>query len=653
MKVLCITISRLELDGLVPLLRELYFRGETDGLALVATKAEFDYRANPWITRRLAEYGPAEEESTSAALAELLRMARCAVLQERPKVVILPEGSQLAAPLSATLAQADVGLILSAPGRSAAVEEVLLKIKSSPCAISAEPIEGVAARAVMAEYWERLDAMLAKDRGPCLLLGEESAVRECQDRFPQRQFHPQPRQNRYSQAVSLLALASGEAPEKTLSFLRARCDEALLLEPVNAPISGGVATLCYGDYDNEFAFHPATVDLKSVLSLDDSIEIWHHRSGQAGDRPLPSPDGRHPLFAARLNTATPHWSQPYRLPRGESLKIIFADSGNVAGSVLHHTKAINEFTDSQAWALTLAPHPLIGSQTSNEHTFFLSESGGRPTQAQEEVLRQADLFVFFEDDDEDSDNWPFPLREFVADKTVLHLYIGYRVHRRSHRLQRQGRRILTPLPHLLKMYPQAHFYAGFPPQETLELPLTSPRSAQDGVCRILHTPSVPHWTTARYPYHKDTEAFFRAGRLLKKRFQDKVEFHQIGGWSHNEIMAARQLCDITFNQLRGFLGLSGDEAMLLERPCVQAFDRSNINRHREYWGLQVEFPWVTASHENLPEVLAELIEDPEGRAELGRRSRAFMLKYFSPQEGILPLLFHCYQAVKGGAIRSS
>ena len=98
-------------------------------------------------------------------------------------------------------------------------------------------------------------------------------------------------------------------------------------------------------------------------------------------------------------------------------------------------------------------------------------------------------------------------------------------------------------------------------------------------------------------------------------------------------------------------GLGMAEAMLLERPCVMAFDRSNINRHREYWGFEDDFPWISTNREGLEKTLAELIEDPAGRAEIGRRSRLFMLKYFSPQKGILPLLFHCYQAI-GDAVKA-
>ena len=648
-KVLCLTTSHAQLVGLVPLLRLLYFSGKIDGLTVVNSEAEFADRANPWITRRLSEYSaePAAD-GTELAGEKFAAAARRAVLQERPEVILLPKSSPLEAALNPTLKEAGIGLVVWSPDEDKGLNSLLAKFRGARAQSVARPMKGQDPRSLMEEHWTRLASSLEIALGPCLLLGNQTLIKECQARFPDREFHLQPEQERYSQGISLFSLSYLQDCEPTLETLRSRCESSLLLEPVNTQMSGARYTLRYGDYDNEFSFTEAEVDLKALLGESQWTEVWTERRGQAGDRPLPSPDGHTPLFASRLNQAKPDWVAPFRLPEKASLKIVFADSGNVAGSVLHHAKAVNEFTSSRAWALTLAPHPLIGARSSDHQTIFLQESGGRPTPEQEAVLRDADLFVFFEDDDETSDSWPFPLHQLVGDKPALHLYIGYRVHQRSERLQRRGRRILSPLPHLLKMYPQAHFYAGFPPQETLELPLVNPASVEDGVCRILHTPSVPHWTTARYPYHKDTEAFLRSARELKRRFKDKVELHQVGGWSQREVLAARQVCDITFNQLRGFHGLSGDEAMLLERPCVQSFDRSNINRHREYWGLDADFPWVTARSETLTETLAGLIESPEIRLEIGRRSRAFMLKYFSPQEGILPLLFHCYQAVKGG-----
>lgn len=650
MKLLSLTTSAAELESLIPTLRQLYFSGRTDGLSLVAGPAEAAMKANPWVHRLFGEYtdGPLADPASALPEKALAVAARRAVLEERPDVVILPAGSPLRAGLAACLNEAGIGEYTVTPGVRPA--SLLDEIRNRHIATVAREYEGVDPKLVLQRYWDVLGQRLAQKPGPYLLLGHQSLSKEARAHLPGLEFHDKPQQDRYSLGVALCALSYTDRPGEVLEVLRSRCASGLLLEPVNTQLLGGRYTLRYGDYDNEFSFVPAEVDLKAVVEGPHVVEVWGNRTGRAGKRPLPNPDDCFPLFAIELGTTRPEWTDRYRLPPQTRLRIVFADSGNVAGSVLHHAAAVNRFSDCQAWALALAPHPLIGAQQDDEHTFFLQGKGEKPGPRLEQVLREADCFVFFEDDDERSPAWPFPLHEYCDGKAVLHLYIGYRAHQRSARMMRPGRRILTPLPHILRMYPQATFYAGFPPQELHDIPLLAPRSAQDGICRILHTPSVPHWTTGRYPYHKDTEAFLRAARGLKKRFGSRVEIHQVGGWSQAEVLAARQACDITFNQLRGFHGLSGDEAMFLERPCVMAFDRCNINRHREYWGFEPDFPWVTTSHEGLEDSLAELVADPELRLEIGRRSRRFMLKYFSAQEGILPLLFHCNQAI-GEAVK--
>ena len=58
----------------------------------------------------------------------------------------------------------------------------------------------------------------------------------------------------------------------------------------------------------------------------------------------------------------------------------------------------------------------------------------------------------------------------------------------------------------------------------------------------------------------------------------------------------------------------------------------------------MDFPWVTTDPAHLEEAFAQLIQDPQRRLELGLAGRRFMLKYFSPATGILPLLWHLTQA---------
>jgi hypothetical protein len=647
-KLLSVTTSVAELKSLIPALRELYFSCQVDGLSLVSGPDEAGLKANPWVHRLVAEYaGASRGVGQTLDPKEIASAVRRAVLEEQPDVVLWPAGSGLESTLAACLREAGIGQYVVKPRQAQQIQlsALLDELQNRHIASVPRASEGLDPKVLMEGHWDRIGQRLRGIASPCLLLGHQALSKACRDQFPEVDFHDRPGQEGYQHGLALFAVSYSDQPELILETLKSRCEHSLLLEPVNTQLMGGRYTLRYGDYDNEFSFVPAEVDLRTLLDQPHASAVWGARTGRAGKRPLPNPDGVHPLFAIDLKAEPPCWTERYRLPEGTSLKIVFADSGNVAGSVLHHAAAVNRFTQSQAWALALAPHPLIGAQADDEETFFLRGTGDKPSPRLQKVLEEADCFVFFEDDDEHSPAWPFPLHHYVEGKAVLHLYIGYRVHQRTPKLQRAGRRILTPLPHLLKMYPQAIFYAGFPPHALLDIPLTPPLSQSDGVCRILHTPSVPHWTTARYPYHKDTEAFLRAARGLKRRYRDRVEIHQVGGWSQDEVISARQACDITFNQLRGYHGLSGDEAMLLERPCVQAFDRCNINRHREYWGLDAEFPWVMANRQNLEEVLSGLVDDPAGRAEIGRRSRLFMLKYFSAQKGILPLLFHCYQAI--------
>ena len=643
MKLATVTSSLPELEELVPLLRDLYFEGSIELLCLVNSEQEAALNAIPAIHRRLREYAPQPlDREVRLKDKALVEAARNALLEERPDMVLWPTETFLKQALKATLKQTGIGEYQLGQDSETSLSRIVQNLITIDH--SAQPIATgtVAAKEFLEPHWERLENQL---KSPCLLQTTPQLLKECRSRLPDIEFHTEPSSDEYPCGLSLLEASFSEKPRETYRELTSLCASVLSLEPVNSPLAGARWNLCYGPYDNEFALAAPELDLRNELPEGHKTVIWDQRCGHAGPHAPPHPDGKYPAFFSHWPHPENDWTERYALPDGETLKIVFADSGNVAGSVLHHCHAVNSFTSSEAWAITGDPHPFIGPRTSNERVYFLSQN---PDSAQiEKVLREADCVVFFEDDDEHSQAWPFPMADFLNDTPCVHLYIGYRVHARTPRLARPGRLILTPLPHLLRMYPGSSFYAGFPPHLDEAEESTEPLSAVDGVCRFLHTPSLPHWTTSRYPYHKDTEAYLEAARELKREFGKKVEFHQVGGWSHREVVRARQLCDVTFNQLRGFHGLSGDEAMMLGRPCVQSFDQFNINRHLEYWGLEVEFPWLTCGRDNLADTFRKLVNEPAFRTETGEASRRFMRKYFSPRKGILPLLFHCYRAVRG------
>lgn len=639
-----VTSSYKELCELVPLLRDLYFSGRVELISLVTTRQESELDANPAVHRRLREYAIQPPENGSPLKGEaLVAAARNALLEERPDVLLWPTKTFLKEALHATSRQLGIGEYQLGQSSEVSLQKILNNLTNLDEVT--EPLSpGVVKPDVFMEpHWENLEAKLSS---PCLVQTTTTLLKLLKKRFPEIQFYTEANLESYPCGLSLMNACYSEQPKKMLKQLSQTCDTVVSLEPVNSPIVGTRFNLCYGDYDNEFALSPPELDLKNVFSEGHQTEVWDARSGQAGPHQLPHPDNKFPAFFTSWPETRVEWTDRFAIPQGETLKIVFADSGNVACSALHHAEAVNRFTESEAWALVMKPHPFMGPKESDEHTLFLSSSD--QVARAKDVLEAADCIVFFEDDDEESESWPFPLSPHLQQAAILHLYIGYRVHQKDPRLTRRGRRVLTPLPHLLKMYPGSHFYAGFPPISLSEKEPVEPQSVKDGICRFLHTPSRPHWTTSRYPYHKDTAAYLEAARQLKKKYGSKVEFHQIGGWSHEEVLRAREYCDVTFNQLRGFHGLSGDEALILGRPCVQFFDQININRHLEYWGLEANFPWISCPREELIETFEELVEYPEKRAKIGQQSREFMRKYFGPRKGILPLLYHCYRAAKDG-----
>ena len=449
-----------------------------------------------------------------------------------------------------------------------------------------------------------------------------------------------------------MELSSADDPAEALHRVWESGEASSLLEPVNLLLPGSRRTWRYRDYDNEFALGAADGDLHELCRQCLPAGSWKARivnrvSGSA--EPLASnpclecPTGVPTWLEVSMSrepVGTLPWWEPYRVASAAPLKIVFADSKNVAGSVMNFSTTTNRYSHHEAIALVVDRHPFIAYPEAECRVNYLT---AEPTAELRSFLEQADAFVFFDDEDETSPVWPIDLRPYVNGKRVVHLYVGWKVHDHVERCQRPGRRVLTPLPHILRMFPGAHFYAGFPPVTLDDMVLKPPRSATDGIIRILQTPSLPHRILSRFVYHKDTEAYLAACRQLTSRFP-KLECWQLGGVSHTGTLVARQECDITFNHLRGHISLAGDEALYLERVLVHAFDQFSINRHREHWGMEVEFPWIHTDAASLPRVLGDLVESPDRRLSLGQAGRPFMLEYFSPTVGLKPLLWHLDQA---------
>lgn len=452
-------------------------------------------------------------------------------------------------------------------------------------------------------------------------------------------------------ASDLAPLARSPEPEERLLELLRQGRRLNFSEPVNLDFAGARHRFRYRRYDNEFALRAADLDLHQLLSRhlqphQFRVEVTPQRPGNAGEDPyLEACDGRMPLFRIEIDPdglEPKPWHQRFADGGQAQLKLLLLDLHNVAGSGMQQAQAIHRYSRSQATVLCQAPHPFIQAPERDCRVLYAAQGWNSELL---QALQEADLLVYWEDDDADTLQWPEAFRQLALQKPSLHLYVGQRVHSQAAQRRARQRTALMGLPHLLRVYPESKFYPGFYPLVLEDLKLRPPLSREDGVVRVLHTPSLPHATQHRYLYHKDTSSYLSAARTLKAR-HPKVRFLQMAGVPHRKVLEHRQDCDIAFHQLRGFTGMAGNEALFLGRPTIQATDQENLNRHLEFWGLDCQLPWIEADRSNLTEVLEALILDADRRQEIGENSRRFMLEYMHPGRGIQILLHHALRAIE-------
>lgn len=93
--------------------------------------------------------------------------------------------------------------------------------------------------------------------------------------------------------------------------------------------------------------------------------------------------------------------------------------------------------------------------------------------------------------------------------------------------------------------------------------------------------------------------------------------------------------DIVVDMLTyGFIGANIREAMMLGKPCVCYLRPEWLESMQQEVPAYVgEIPVISATPETIHDVLVDLIEHPEKRAEIGRRSREFAVKWHSAEAG--------------------
>lgn len=255
------------------------------------------------------------------------------------------------------------------------------------------------------------------------------------------------------------------------------------------------------------------------------------------------------------------------------------------------------------------------------------------------VLETADVFHFHMLADEHMPLGPLTAAPFLPGKAIVHHHHGHHVFRANPEIfQRKyrdlGRKnLLVCTPDLLPKLPGARLQPNLVPQNA---PLYLPRPrTPDGRVRLGHSPTRKDL--------KNTDELLAVQARLAATLP--LDLDLIDDVPHVDCLARKQACDIVFDHMQGYYGMSSLEALSQGTPTIAGLDDWNTAVIREFFGVD-DLPWVVArTAGELEARLRELVASPDERRRIGRASRTFMETVWS-EERLTAALCDFYAALR-------
>lgn len=175
-------------------------------------------------------------------------------------------------------------------------------------------------------------------------------------------------------------------------------------------------------------------------------------------------------------------------------------------------------------------------------------------------------------------------------------------------------KIIVASPDLLEFAPEAEFIPNFLAYKTENL---NSDLRKKNFINILHAPSSR--------ITKGTEYFLKAIKRLQKE-KYPVKLNLLENISRDQIWAFYRQADIIIDQLLiGAYGVVSIEGMSFGKPVI-CYIREDL---RKYYAK--DLPIISANPDNIYEVLKRLIENPNLRLKIGKKSTVYFNKFHSQE----------------------
>ena len=311
------------------------------------------------------------------------------------------------------------------------------------------------------------------------------------------------------------------------------------------------------------------------------------------------------------------------------MQILMIAINDPAGTAIGFTKAINKYTDHSCRLITKEIRYNFMFEK-DLHLPWLDEKGWAEV---ESSLEASDIFHFHMTADEDLELGHFKPRDFLKGKKILHHHHGHPDFRGNPdyfriKYRRLERKAIVSTPDLLNLMPEACWQPNLVPiNDALYLPPVC--SDTEGPIRVCQAPTRKDL--------KDSDAFAVVLARLGERHTD-LESVMIENTKHDECLRIKQSCQIHFDHMQGYFGVSSLESLSQGKPVIAGIDSWN-EKHLKSFTEADSLPWVIARSEaDLENRLETLIQDDEKRHEIGAEARTFMENYWTEKQILQPLI---------------
>jgi glycosyltransferase involved in cell wall biosynthesis len=243
----------------------------------------------------------------------------------------------------------------------------------------------------------------------------------------------------------------------------------------------------------------------------------------------------------------------------------------------------------------------------------------------EALLRGADVLHFHVGVAESLALGPLRVADYTRGRLLVHHHHGEpplrndpAAYRARHR--RLGRPVLVSTPDLLRLLPDAVWIPNPVPLWDVRY-LPAPRARRgDGPVRVVQCPTRREL--------KDTALFLDVVGGLR-RAGVPLEAVLVENRPHDECLRLKRRCDIVFDHLQGYYGVSSLEGLAQGLPVIAGVDAWNRFHIRAFTGADA-LPWVAArGADGLARALRRLAADPVERRAVGDASRMWMETYWT------------------------